>query len=87
MDQSTFDMLDRLERGAREMRAPRHASDYSRAEYSAYDGPEYEYTQETGHPYDVQYGRDEFDDQQMPFDSFGKTREHHKTDRQLTTCR
>ena len=67
MDQRIFDQLDMLERGARyETRPDRDEQHNSSAEYSAYEG------HDPGYGHDYKQAQDEFVDQPMVLDSFGK---------------
>ena len=70
MDQRIFDQLDTLERGARvETRPTRDVYNDSSAGFSAYDG----YAREgMGEPHYQQDTNDEFTDQPMVLDAFGK---------------
>ena len=76
MDQRIFDQLDMLERGARIETLPtRDVYSNSSAEFSAYDGPDLDYHQIEDSPQDMYNGQDEFADQPMTLDSFGRSLE------------
>ena len=88
MDQRIFDQLDMLERGARvETRPSQYAYEDSSAEYSAYGGPGGGYVGPGEHPYDIQYENDEFVDQPMTMESFGKSSTRHETGQRLIVPR
>ena len=75
MDQRIFAQLDRLESGARiETRPRRDMYNNSSTEYSAYEGIDEGYVDARRPGYDQydQYAADEFMDQPMQLDSFGK---------------
>ena len=70
MDQRIFEQLDKLERGARVERPPADTYNNSSAEFSAYDGPQLH--RHGGVTY--QREEDEYPDEPMTLDSFGKSR-------------
>ena len=70
-----FEQLDRLERGARgQANHPPPMYNDSSAGYSAFDAPEIAYEEGNGFSRDYyQHAADEFEEQPMVLDSFGKS--------------
>jgi hypothetical protein len=91
MDRRIFDQLDRLEHDARyETRPSRHVYNDSSAEYSAFDAPDYRYTQDGSQVPDWRtQDADLYSDEPMTLDSFGKTShaKHHSAAIELTQSR